>query len=93
MIRTRFGDECVLVREATAADIRAFENRKVDKMDRERIGQHMVFIARYVSIETGFVNGKRTKEFTADLSFLRATEGWKEIIDEAAKIQPAVRDT
>jgi hypothetical protein len=83
-IVTRFGDPCVIVREAVITDVKAFENRKVDKIDRERFEMHMMFICRYV-------NGKRTKEFLADLAYLRATDGWREIIDEAAKIQPLLR--
>jgi hypothetical protein len=80
---TRFGDQVVLVREATAADIKTFERRKVDKTDRDRLSDHMIFVARYAN--------EQKKDFTVDLAFLRATNGWAEILDEAAKLQPALR--
>lgn len=51
-------------------------------VDKERTADHMRFIARYED------NGK---EFLADLAYLKATDGWREILDAAAKIQPAVR--
>ncbi len=80
-IITRFGEPCTLVREAVIADIKTFENRRTDREDRERHRMHMRFIAARSD----------GREFLADLAFLRATDGWKEILDEAAKIQPALR--
>ncbi len=90
-IFSRFGDECILVRETTPADIRTFEGRKPDKQDKERFAMHMLWIARYVKIEAGLIEGKPTSEFSTDLAYLRATDGWREIMDTAAKIQPALR--
>lgn len=81
-IRARFGDPIEFVRIATIDDVKAFEGRKPDKQDRERIAETYFVVARYLD------NGK---EFLADVAFLRATDGWTEI-DRARCALPGAID-
>lgn len=57
---------------ATAEDVKTFDGRRIDKLDRERLAGGYYVIAAYED------DGK---ECLVDVGWLRATEGWKEIND------------
>lgn len=69
-IYSRFGGKVTPVRLATVADVKAYENRKPDKQDRDRTSEGWRAIFKYE--DTG-------KEFLADAAYLRADEGFAEI--------------
>jgi hypothetical protein len=73
VIHSRFGGVVTLVRFATIGDVKTFERRKADKEDKLRTEGGWRFIARY---EDG-------TEFLADVAYLRADEGLREILDTA----------
>ena len=67
---TRFGSEIVLVRRAALADVKTFENRRVDKTDKQRTEEGWRAVAKYVD---------DSKEILVDASFMRADGGWAEV--------------
>lgn len=78
MIYSRFGGEVTIVRMATIEDVRSFENRKPDKEDRSRTVEGMrVIAARWDGTE-----------FLADVAYLKADGGWREIDAAIRKVRP-----
>lgn len=71
MIYTRFGNKIEVVRRATVADVRKFDNRRPDKEDRVRTADGWRAICRYLD----------GREFLADVAFLKADGGYGEIHD------------
>ena len=80
---TRFGDRVELLRLATLDDVKTYEHRKVDKIDRDRTKNGWRGIARYLG---GPGLGSKSpgdenvgKEILVDAALLRADDGWSEI--------------
>ena len=87
---TRFGDRIELVRAASLADVKAYEKRKADKIDRERTRDGWRAIAKYCDIISGV--GKDEKEILVDAGYLRADDGWREISKAFEALQPKSND-
>jgi hypothetical protein len=77
-IYSRFGDPVIVVRMATVEDVKTFENRKPDKQDRERTKDGQRIICRYLKGSKG--DELQGREFLADTAYLRADEGYREIM-------------
>lgn len=77
-IYSKFGGAVTLVRFAKIEDVKTYERRRADKQDKERTADGWRFIAKYEDEP-----GESPKQFLADVAYLRADDGLKEILDAA----------
>ena len=75
MVYGRFGGEIEIVREGTLADVRKLDGRKPDKQDRDAIELGSYVIWRHAG------DGPGGQEHLAHVAYLRADDGFKEIVD------------
>lgn len=75
MLYGRFGGEIEIVREGTLADVRKLDGRKPDKQDRDAIENGSYVIWRHAG------DGPEGQEHLAHLAYLRADDGFREIVD------------
>jgi hypothetical protein len=86
MIYSRFGGTVRIVRLATEADHRACGETPIRKADRQRIADNCRVVFRFDG--DGAPENPRDdgKDRVADVSYLRADNGWKEMSDAIAAI-------
>src|SRR5688572_25252071 len=78
MIYSKFGGSCEVVRLAKNDDVKRLERRRRDRRDTMRIGDGCYLVMRYTDERQDHVG---TKEFLADVCYLKADGGLREIAD------------
>ena len=79
----RFGGECRTVRKAVLEDVKLFDRRRPDKVDRDAIASASYWIIEFTE------PGMERFQQLAHLAYLRADGGGREISEACEALAPA----